>query len=165
MEKPRKFIIPPLDFHKLGDPSDPNPFVRRFSQISTKQAEKPVGNFPALRGRYEEWRDYIRAAVEEDAEPCRELIYANGQLAAWEAHLRIGEVQSFPVSVSLNFTDVCNARCSFCAYVPERVTGSKLTPEKIERADWLKFVRSFRPNGADWASRSPIRKRMSCLKH
>lgn len=147
MQAARKFIIPPLSLSTMGDPKSRNPFVRRFGEISTKLTHKPTGNFPALRGQYEDWRDYIRAAVREDAEPCPELIFANGQLAAWEAHLRIGQVDSFPVSVSLNFTDVCNARCSFCAYVPERVAGSKLTLEKLERADWMKFVRSFRPNG------------------
>jgi SAM-dependent methyltransferase len=125
-----------------------DPFVARFHQIEQTPRSKAVGNFPSLLGHYEEWRAFIADAVEQDARPSPELIKANLNLAAWEAHLGIETVSSFPASVAIGATDVCNARCSFCAYVPERVSGRRVSLESVERSDWLKFSRSFRPNGS-----------------
>jgi MoaA/NifB/PqqE/SkfB family radical SAM enzyme len=89
----------------------------------------------------------MAAAVEEDYPPSHELIMANEQLAAWEAVLGVDRVSSFPVTVSVALTEVCNARCSFCAYVPERVAKEHVTLAEVQRADWLKFCKTFTPNG------------------
>jgi wyosine [tRNA(Phe)-imidazoG37] synthetase (radical SAM superfamily) len=104
-------------------------------------------DLPALRGTYEVWKAYIDDAVRDDAPPSRELILANEQLAAWEARLGIGRVSSFPITISVSLTEVCNARCSFCAYVPERVGTERIELAQIARADWLKFCKTFTPNG------------------
>ena len=127
---------------------DVDPFVARYHELPKRPRTRAYGNFPALTGNYDDWKSFIIDAVDQDARPSPELIKANTMLAAWEAHLRIGKVASFPVSVALGVTDVCNARCSFCAYVPERVSNQKATLQQFERADWLKFSRSFRPNGS-----------------
>lgn len=123
-------------------------FVARFHAMPKDVTiARAAANFPALRGNYDDWRQFIRDAVEHDAAPSKELIAANEMLAAWEAHLGVGKVDSFPVTAGFVLTDVCNARCSFCPYVPERVTNSRLTLDKLERADWLKFCKNFTPNG------------------
>ena len=105
------------------------------------------GDSRVLAGTYEQWRDLIADAVRNDAPPSPELIYANEMLSNWESFLKIGKVSSFPVTASVNLTDVCNARCSFCAYVPERVSSERVTLDQVRRADWLKFCRTFTPNG------------------
>jgi MoaA/NifB/PqqE/SkfB family radical SAM enzyme len=123
-----------------------DPFVARFAAMDKSIRLPKRGHIPALKGSYEAWRSFILDAVTEDALPSRELIWANYQLAAWEAHLSIGKVASFPVSFSAALTDICNARCNFCAYAPERVTEKTLSLESVRRSDWLKFSRLFRPN-------------------
>ncbi|WP_444935893.1 radical SAM protein [Microbulbifer sp. JMSA004] len=135
------------EFSSLGDSGSSDPFVRRFYDIDKDIRHLNYGNFPPLRGNYEDWKNFIEDAVSEDACASAELIEANEMLAAWETSLGIGKVASFPVSVSANITDVCNARCNFCAYLPERVSNQKLSYEQLQRADWLKFCRSFTPNG------------------
>jgi pyruvate-formate lyase-activating enzyme len=130
----------------VADAPDDDPFVQRFKALDKTVVHPKNGPIPALKGNYEDLRDFMQDAVAENARPSRALIGANYQLAAWEAHLKIGKVSSFPVSFSVAFTDICNARCNFCAYTPERVTGDTLALEEIERLDWLKFVRLFRPN-------------------
>jgi wyosine [tRNA(Phe)-imidazoG37] synthetase (radical SAM superfamily) len=131
-----------------ADAGNVDPFVARYRALPKRPSTRAVGNFPALLGDYESWKSFIADAVDQDARPSPELIKANWMLAAWETHLRIAKVSSFPVSVGVGVTDVCNARCSFCAYVPERVANRKMTLEQFERADWLKFSRNFRPNGS-----------------
>jgi len=126
-------------------PAD-DPFVARFKELDHEVVHEKRGPIPRLKGNYEQWDSYIRDAVAEDANPSLELIAANYQLAAWESHLTIGKVQSFPVSFSVALTDICNARCNFCAYTPERVTAHRISVDSIEITDWLKFVRLFRPN-------------------
>lgn len=123
-----------------------DPFVTRFHSLDRRVVNRRRGPVPALLGNWEQWKSFIEDAVREDARPSRELIAANRQLAAWEAHLGVGRVSSFPESIAFAFTGVCNARCVFCAYAPERTTGYKITLERIERADWLKFCRVFRAN-------------------
>jgi pyruvate-formate lyase-activating enzyme len=118
-----------------------------FQELYRDVVRPSAVDVPALRGSYESWKAYIEAAVREDAPPSRELILANEQLAAWEAHLGIGQVSSFPVTISIGLTEVCNARCSFCAYVPERVANERIELAQIARADWLKFCKTFTPNG------------------
>ncbi len=38
-------------------------------------------------------------------------------------------------------------RDRFCAYVPERVATERVTLADVQRADWLKFCKTFTPNG------------------
>lgn len=64
----------------------------------------------------------------------------------WEAQLGISEVSSFPYTVAFPLTDVCNARCAFCAYIPERVIGRSTGIREFEQLDWLKFVSSLNLN-------------------
>ena len=140
---------------ELGRPSQGSnvnnrndPFVKRYHKIDNTIVERrPGANFPALRGSYEQWKAFIEDAVDQNAQPSRELVLANEMLAAWESHLGIGKVSSFPVTVGFSLTDVCNARCVFCAYVPERVIEERITLERIEKADWLRFCKNFTPNG------------------
>ncbi len=89
----------------------------------------------------------MAVAVDDDYPPCRQIIQANEQLCAWESVLGVERVSSFPVTVSVALTEVCNARCSFCAYVPERVANERVTLADVQRADWLKFCKTFTPNG------------------
>ena len=117
---------------------------QRLYRTMTRRAHVDV---PALRGTHEEWKAWMAAAVAEDFRPSPQLIQANEQLAAWESVLGVGRVSSFPVTVSLALTEVCNARCSFCAYVPERVATERVTLADLQRADWLKFCKTFTPNG------------------
>jgi len=132
----------------FAGPSLQDPFVRRFYETpSDATVIRRGANIPTLRGRYEDWRSFIEDAVRENAAPSRELIAANEMLAAWEAHLRVDRVSSFPVTVGFSFTDICNARCVFCAYVPERVVEEKVSLERLERADWLRFCKNYTPNG------------------
>ena len=123
-------------------------FINRYKALSKLPQTELAGNFPALIGEYKDWQQYIKDAIEHDARPSLELIKANHHLATWESHLKIKQVSSFPLSIAIGITDVCNANCNFCAYVPERVTNKKVELEQIKRADWLKFCRSFRPNGS-----------------
>lgn len=122
--------------------------MRDIRALRSRDAEFPAyGNRPALRGSYELWKRLVEDAVQSDAPPSPELVVANEMLAAWESHLGIGRVSSFPVTTSLNITDVCNARCTFCPYVPERVSHQRISLDKLRRSDWLRFSKVFTPNG------------------
>jgi hypothetical protein len=140
--QPQKLPRPPSAAALLLRSLDP-----AFQLIYSHVERGAAIDLPALRGGYEVWKAYIERAVREGAPASRELILANEQLAAWEAHLGIGRVASFPVTISVNLTEVCNARCSFCAYTPERVAAGRIKLEQIARADWLKFCKTFTPNG------------------
>ena len=146
--------IPELSPRSLfAEPTPPqsslkDPFVARFHEIpSAITVLRRGANIPPLRGQYEDWRSFIEDAVRLDAAPSRELIAANEMLAAWEAHLGVGKVSSFPITVGFSLTDVCNARCVFCAYVPERVVEERMSMDRLERADWLRFCKNYTPNG------------------
>lgn len=130
-----------------GSSTIPAAALAEFRRLYVVIARRAVVDVPALRGSYEEWKAWMAAAVEADYTPCVELIQANEQLAAWEAVLGVDRVSSFPVWISVALTEVCNARCSFCAYVPERVAKERVTLDDIRRADWLKFCKTFTPNG------------------
>lgn len=104
-------------------------------------ADSPIADWD-----YETCRDFVRDAVESDAPPSPDLVAANSRLVLWEAQKSIGHVSSFPYTVSMPLTDVCNARCSFCAYIPERVVGRSTGIAEFSRLDWLKFVSSLNLN-------------------
>ncbi|WP_444946760.1 radical SAM protein [Microbulbifer sp. VTAC004] len=140
-------IFSRAQFSNLGDYNSTDPFIKRFHAINKDIRTRTYGNFPPLRGNYEDWKSFIEDAVAEDAKASFELIEANQILAAWETALGIGKVSSFPISISASITDICNARCNFCAYLPERVSNQKLSFDQFQKANWLKFCRAFRPNG------------------
>lgn len=100
-----------------------------------------------LAGTYAGLKKLIENARDPVVRSSPELIQVNAELAKWESHLGVGKVASFPVNIGFNITDVCNARCDFCAYAPERVSEQLLTLERLRALDWLKFCRVFRPNG------------------
>lgn len=104
-------------------------------------AKSPIGDWD-----YETCKDFVAAAVRDDAPPSEDLVAANARLVMWEAQLGISEVLSFPYTVAFPLTDVCNARCAFCAYIPERVIGRSTGIREFEQLDWLKFVSSLNLN-------------------
>lgn len=150
----KKFVTEKLAEKKLREPSVSlkhsnmnDPFVARYYEAPRRPWVKKYGQIPSLKGNYKFWKSYIEDAVSHNAAPSEELIEANRMLAGWEAHLGIGRVSSFPVTIGFNMTDICNARCSFCAYSPERVSETMLTIEQAKNAKWLKFCKLLRPNG------------------
>lgn len=104
------------------------------------------GNKPVPPGTYEESLAAMERALEEDAPPSPEHIKINNRLVAWEAYLGIAKVKSFPTQLHVGLNDVCNARCAFCQYAPERSTANMIKADDLRRAKWLKYVRSFFPN-------------------
>jgi len=95
---------------------------------------------------YETCKAYVHEAVHTDAPPLMDLVAANARLVFWEAELGVSNVTSFPFTVSFPLTDVCNARCAFCAYIPERVVGRNSGIQEFEKLDWLKFVNTLNLN-------------------
>lgn len=95
------------------------------------------------RHSYLELCGKLTAAVEQDSPAAPDLIDLNEAVAILEAQRRIGRVRSFPRHVSIAITDVCNARCTFCNYTPERVSMQTVSPESLARADWLRFSRTL----------------------
>ena len=91
-------------------------------------------------------RAFVREAVVDNLPSSPELIAANARLAYWEASRNQSIVSSFPHFLKLPLTDVCNARCTFCAYVADKVIGRSSTEEEFKRLDWLKFVMHLNPN-------------------
>ncbi len=89
---------------------------------------------------------FVTEAVRTDAPPSADLLAANARLVMWEAQLGTAEAASFPYTVAFPLTDVCNARCAFCAYIPERVIGRSTGIREFEQLDWLKFVSSLNLN-------------------
>ena len=122
-------------------------FGVRFQALYAEKKRAAVLDVPALRGSHEGWKAFIHDAVDDGVPARPELIVANEQLAAWEAVLGIGRVSSFPVTVSVSFTEICNARCSFCAYSPQQASAERVQLDDIQRADWLRFCKTFTPNG------------------
>ncbi len=80
-------------------------------------------------------------AVRWNAPPSSYLIAVNEALAQSEAKANIARVRSFPIRVQIAITDICNARCTFCSYTPERVSSQPVSLEQLKRCDWLKFSR------------------------
>ncbi len=101
---------------------------------------------PEPPGTYETALADMEHALEHDLPPSPRLIQINNRLAAWEAYLKIGKVKSFPSILHVALNDICNARCAFCIYSPERSTGKFVSAEDIRRAKWLKYVQAFFPN-------------------
>lgn len=120
--------------------------------VLSNQAFWPAVDAPFLVGSpigdwdYPTCRDFIRDAVLSDAPPSPELVAANARLVLWEAEHGIGTVASYPYTVSFPLTDVCNARCAFCAYIPERVIGRNTGIHEFKQLDWLKFVNTLNLN-------------------
>jgi pyruvate-formate lyase-activating enzyme len=103
-------------------------------------------NNPIANWSYEECKALIDEAVRTDMRSSEDLIAANARLAYWECSVNKTIVSSFPFNFVLPLTDVCNARCSFCAYIPERVYGHASTVEEFKRLDWLRFVKNLNIN-------------------
>lgn len=116
------------------------------------QTEEPLsdrfGEFPRPSGTYENAKAKMEAALRTNAPPSPELIKINAHLNRWESYLGIGQVSSFPLVLNAAINDICNARCLFCPYDPKEATPARLKIENLKNATWLKFVRTFRPNGA-----------------
>lgn len=103
-------------------------------------------NHPVLKWNYKECKEYIAQAIMTNSPPSRELIAVNARLALWEVAMGIGKVSSFPSWLNFAITDVCNARCSFCAYVSERIQGKFLKYANFKNLDWIKFAHYLRFN-------------------
>jgi MoaA/NifB/PqqE/SkfB family radical SAM enzyme/SAM-dependent methyltransferase len=104
-----------------------------------------AGN-PIVNWSYEECRDFVAEAVATHATPSMDLVAANTRLVFWEAYKNIDQVSSFPYTVAFPLTDVCNARCQFCAYIPERVFGRETGIAEFKQLTWLKFVSNLNLN-------------------
>jgi MoaA/NifB/PqqE/SkfB family radical SAM enzyme len=104
-----------------------------------------AGN-PIADWSQDQCRAFVREAIVDNLPSSPELIAANARLAYWEASRNQSVVSSFPHFLKLPLTDVCNARCTFCAYVAEKVIGRSSTEEEFKRLDWLKFVMHLNPN-------------------
>jgi MoaA/NifB/PqqE/SkfB family radical SAM enzyme len=65
----------------------------------------------------------------------------NQQLSALECDQSIAVVSSFPRTLYLGMSNVCNARCVFCDHANPPPGGAVFaTPEDVERMTWLKYV-------------------------
>ncbi|KZL05223.1 Cyclic pyranopterin monophosphate synthase [Pseudovibrio axinellae] len=109
------------------------------------QAEKS-GNGVQPKGTYEDSKTAMAESLRLDLPPSPKHIEINNRLVAWEAYLGIGKVSSFPTMLHIGLNDVCNARCAFCMYDPERSTSNRVQVEDIKRAKWLKYVHTILPN-------------------
>ncbi|MGA2034873.1 MAG: radical SAM protein, partial [Thermoguttaceae bacterium] len=68
----------------------------------------------------------------------------NQRLNDVECNLGCEELLSFPTSVGLNMTPVCNARCVFCLYQPSMLKERAcVTVEDLKKMTWLRYVRDF----------------------
>ncbi len=116
------------------------------------QKEEPssdrFGEFPRPSGTYKKAKAKMEEALRTNAPPSPKLIKINTHLNKWESYLGIGRVSSFPVVLNAAINDVCNARCLFCPYDPKEASPARIKIEDLKNASWLKFVRTFRPNGA-----------------
>ncbi|MFC1634594.1 radical SAM protein [Planctomycetota bacterium] len=94
----------------------------------------------AIEKDMEKNRSIIMQAVESCAKGTQTMRDANSALCRWEARQGIRSPQSFPISVWLGVTDICNARCRFCRYCPEVVEKYKVEINQFKKLDWLRFV-------------------------
>jgi hypothetical protein len=95
---------------------------------------------------YRQTSQALRRKLSEGA-PSPELPLLNKAVRDYEIAHSVGRVSSFPASVFLGMTDDCNARCRFCFYAHGSFKGYTVTPEDIERMDWLACVESFSLQG------------------
>jgi hypothetical protein len=110
-----------------------------------------------IRGR----RDTVSVATAAPADEllsqheqlCRELAgaespaAANARLADLECRLGLEMLQSFPTTVSLCSTNVCNARCTFCDYTPKPAgMADFMSLDDVRRMSWLKYVSALNLN-------------------
>ena len=71
-------------------------------------------------------------------------VAVNQRLNDVECNLGCDELLSFPTSVGLNMTPVCNARCVFCFYQPSMLKErNRVTVEDLKKMTWLHYVRDF----------------------
>jgi wyosine [tRNA(Phe)-imidazoG37] synthetase (radical SAM superfamily) len=120
--------------------------------LDTDLEEQEVLEIPDVRPQtsdllqrysYEELCGQLAEHIALDSQPSLELIHLNEAVYKWESAHRVGQVKAFPVSASIAITDVCNVRCSFCNYTPERVSMQRIDPKQIATLNWLKFIRSL----------------------
>ncbi|MEZ5417586.1 MAG: radical SAM protein [Vicinamibacterales bacterium] len=90
--------------------------------------------------RIAELRAEVREAIETPSAITPDLIRTNRALCDLEAAWRIAAPLSFPTQAMLPMTDLCNARCRFCPYTPEIVSGRHAEVALIQRMDWIRFL-------------------------
>jgi MoaA/NifB/PqqE/SkfB family radical SAM enzyme len=71
----------------------------------------------------------------------------NIKLNELERKLKVDYLYSFPAYISLCMSSSCNARCSFCHYIPKpEFLKDSVTLEDIKKMTWLKYVSTFNIN-------------------
>jgi pyruvate-formate lyase-activating enzyme len=75
----------------------------------------------------------------------------------WVANSLLNEVEyqrgedqpeSFPLELHLSLTGVCNLECRFCGYSHDTARFDRVTPDQVDRLDFLPLLRVLRLNAA-----------------
>ena len=106
-------------------------------------AFKPAGGPVDDRSKLLEQRELLKQEMLQSETP--HLV--NAKLNDLEFELGMDELYSFPTSVDLCMTSVCNAKCSFCDYSAKpKELRDHLSLEEFRRISWLKYVTTLNWN-------------------